>query len=109
MLHNIDQLIEIIENLNNSTTRHKYNAYELESILYGNHKSQKEKGKHLYGGVISRQTIKRWIKKGIIPQHDNDDNSKDDNEEYFEVYKNRTYIDTIELLDTLKRIRETKN
>ena len=98
----IDKCIAILENLNNSTENHVFNACQLESILCGT-----VKGKHLYGGTISRPTFIRWIKNGIITQYTEGSNNKDDNDEYFEInYKNRTSINTIELLHTLKRIKE---
>ena len=95
-VNTIDDKINLLKTLHQERGEGEYCIYELESILRS------------YDNVgISRQTIYRWIKDGIITAYYHKEGSTYDkeNEILYHHKKNASYINTVELLEALERIK----
>jgi hypothetical protein len=103
----IDNYIAILEKLHGKSKERIFCINELETKIKGKHKHQKQTL-----GTISRPTLYDWIKKGIIKPYTKDNIiSGNNNEDVFININNKSnyQIDTCELLNDLKRIKEIKD
>ena len=95
-VNTIDNIICMLKTLHERSGEGEYCISELENILSS------------YDNVgISRQTIYRWIRDGIITTYYHKEGSAYDkeNKTLYHHKKNASYINTVELLEALERIK----